>query len=152
MLIFRAVTEAHELGYLIKRAQQAVRNALDPALAQSGLTAAQYAVLYNLARHDGASSADLARLSFVTPQTMARIVADLERKGLLTRTPSPQHGRVFQAHLTTTGARLLGDAQRHIDSIHVQMLEGMSDAQRRQLAAALTRIAERLEDRPSPRR
>jgi DNA-binding MarR family transcriptional regulator len=140
------MTEANELGYVIKRAQQAIRNAIDPALAQIGLTAAQYALLYNLARHEGASNAELARLSFVTPQTMVRIVADLERKGLLTRAPSPQHARVLQAHLTASGARLLKAAQRHVDAIHARMVEGMPDAKRQQLADALIHLAERLED------
>lgn len=43
---------------MIKRAQQALRNAIDPALADLGLTKAQYAALYNLRRHSGASSAE----------------------------------------------------------------------------------------------
>ena len=38
---------------MIKRAQQALRNAIDPALADLGLTKAQYAALYNLRRHPG---------------------------------------------------------------------------------------------------
>ena len=68
---------------MIKRAQQALRNAIDPALSDLELTTAQYAALYNLRRHPGASNAELARLSFVTPQTMVRIVSGLERAGLV---------------------------------------------------------------------
>jgi DNA-binding MarR family transcriptional regulator len=77
------VASENEVGYLIKRVQQALRGVLDSILAGSGLTMAQYAVLYNLAHSPGASNAELARLSFRTPQTTIRLVRGLERKHFL---------------------------------------------------------------------
>ncbi|MGO8873366.1 MAG: MarR family winged helix-turn-helix transcriptional regulator [Acidimicrobiales bacterium] len=137
--------EANELGYVIKRTQQALRNAIDPALADLGLTMAQYAAMYTLHRHPGTSNAELARLSFVTPQTMVRIVADLERRGLLYRTPSPAHGRVLEADLSDRGNNLLKRAQRRVDLVHARMLEDVPAIETERLYRWLTQIATRLE-------
>ena len=138
--------EADDLGYVIKWAQQALRNVLDRALSDLGLTTPRYAVLYNLRRHPGASNAELARLSFVTPQTMVRIVTDLERQGLLQRAPSPSHARVLQTRLSDQGASMLRLAQRRVDSIHATMLEGIPPAEIERLLRWLTHIALRLDE------
>ncbi len=146
LILHNGPVDADDLGYVIKRAQQALRNAIDPALADLELTTAQYAALYNLRRHPGASSAELARLSFVTPQTMVRIVSGLERAGLVRRAPSPAHQRVLQAHLTGNGARALRQAQHRVDAIHAEMLHGIPPAETERLLGWLTRIAEALEE------
>lgn len=145
LILDNGEVNGNDLGYLIKRAQQAVRNAIDAALSDLGLTAAQYAVLYNLRRHPGASNAELARLSFVTPQTMVRIVAGLERAGLVSRTPSPGHRRVLQACLSSEGARVLELAQRRVDTIHATMLRGIPPPELERLRGWLTHIAVTLE-------
>ena len=72
-------------GYLVKRVQVALRSAMDRALLSEDLTTPQYGVLSALQKAPGLSNAELARRSFVTPQTMIRIVASLEDKGLVTR-------------------------------------------------------------------
>jgi DNA-binding MarR family transcriptional regulator len=134
-----------ELGYLIKRVQQALRGAIDPALADIGLTMAQYALLYNLQLHPGASNADLARFAFVSPQAMVRVMAELERTGLLIRKASQAHARVLQAHLTPKGIRALAAAQRRVEDIHKVMLQGLSTSRVRALATDLAAVAEQLE-------
>jgi DNA-binding MarR family transcriptional regulator len=139
--------ESNHLGYLVKRVQQALRNAIDPALSGRGLTTAQYATLYNLQRHPGASNAELARHFFVTPQTMVRMVIDLKRKGMLTRWPPPSHAGVLEARLTEDGASALQSAQDLVDEVHVRMLAGRSPAEIEQLAAWLTEMASGLEGR-----
>jgi DNA-binding MarR family transcriptional regulator len=136
---------ASDLGYSVKRAQQALRNAIDPALAGLGLTMAQYAALYNLRRRPGASSAELARMSFVTPQTMVRIVTDLEGRGLLSREPSQAHARVLQARLSEDGEAVLQRAQRRVDLVHAHMLEGIPAAEIERFHGWLIHIAARLE-------
>lgn len=139
------MTGANQLGYLVKRLQQALRNAMDQGLADVDLTTAQYAVLYNLEQHPKASNAELARLCFVTPQTMIRIVAGLERRRLLRRAPSPTHAAVLQAHLTRPGAAALRSAQRVVDGILATMLAGAPEVEIDNLIASFTEMATRLE-------
>jgi hypothetical protein len=70
--------EDDRIGYLLKRVQFRLRSQMDKVLESKGLTTPQYAVLSFLEHEPGASSAELARRSFVTPQTMIRIVENLE--------------------------------------------------------------------------
>jgi DNA-binding MarR family transcriptional regulator len=139
------VTEENEVGYLVKRAQLALRKTLDSTLLGLDLTTAQYAVLYHIAHAPGASNAELARLSFVTPQTMIRLVRGLERKHFLARRPSTRDSHVLEARLTKDGVRVLRAAQREVDAIHERMVGSLSAAERVQLATWLTHLAEQLE-------
>jgi DNA-binding MarR family transcriptional regulator len=139
------VAPENEVGYLVKRVQQALRTVLDSTLASQDLTTAQYAVLYHVSRSPGASNADLARLSFATPQTMIRLVRNLERKHFLVRRPSRRDPHILEARLTKDGTRVLRLAQRQVDAIHDRMLGNLSRSESAQLATWLTYLAERLE-------
>ncbi len=56
-----------------------------------------------LADHPGVSNAELARLRFVTAQTMTEILRALARDGRVTHAPHPEHGRIIQYRLTAKG-------------------------------------------------
>jgi DNA-binding MarR family transcriptional regulator len=100
------------LTYHIKTVHQALRAELDEGLRGVGLTLPQMAVLAALGHRPGASSAELARAAFVSPQTMGELLAVLELGGLIERTPSPRTARVLRTTLTPAGmqARELGGA------------------------------------------
>ena len=106
------------LGYIIKRAQQALRSRMDTALDDVELTTPQYAALAAVELQPGISNAELARLSFVTPQTMQAIVASLEQQGLIKRSRHPKHGRIQRTELTDKGKKALGLA--HSVVVHIQ--------------------------------
>jgi len=135
---------SRRLGYALKRAQHALRLGMDEALRGVGLTTPQYAVLVSLAEEPGLSNAALARRSFVTPQTMIRIVAGLEQQGLVSRRPSAAHGRVLETSLTSEGARSLRRADGAVRAIEAAMVEGLPAAEADRLTARLTEIADRL--------
>ena len=67
--------EPPTLLYLMKQLELAVRARLDDLVRADGLTALQYTALTVLERHPDLTSAQLARRSFVTAQTMAEMVA-----------------------------------------------------------------------------
>lgn len=128
------------LGFWLKRAQHAYRTRIDADLRPLGLTAPQYAVMATIAAKAGASNASLARAAFVTAQTMQGILSSLERSGLLTRTPHPQHGRVLETALTEDGAALLEQARDRVEAVEAVLLastRGQSD----QLIGLLSKIA-----------
>jgi DNA-binding MarR family transcriptional regulator len=138
--IFLSIEEATPLeaiGYLLKNAQHSLRTAMDAALRSLGVTTPQYAVLTFLAEAPGLSSAQLARRAFVTPQTMNRIVANLEVAGLVERDPHPELGRVLETSLTNRGRRLLAECQQRIDEVEAHMVADLTPAERRQLAHLL---------------
>lgn len=136
------------VGYELKRAQQALRAAMDGALERHELTAPQYAALAILEGAAGISSAELARRCFVTPQTMSAIVAGLQRRGLVGRRPHAQHGRILRTQLTAAGAALLARAHDDVRAVEARMTSSMSDAERHGLADLLRRCAAGLEHAP----
>ena len=135
-----------EIGYAIKCVQQALQTAMDSALKSHRLTMAQYVVLFNLLNHPGVSSAELARLSFVTPQTMMRLVKSLEGSGYLARTQSSQTPRILKARLTPKGSTAFRAATRDVDLVLSRMLRGVQDKELEQLGLLLHKMLGQLEE------
>ncbi|HEY4940497.1 MAG TPA: MarR family transcriptional regulator [Rhizomicrobium sp.] len=132
------------LGYLLKRAQLAFRGRMDEALKPLGITAPQYAVLSSLAIEPGISSAALARVAFVTPQSMQGIVANLEKLNLIRRGADPAHGRILQSHLTERGKAVLAKAHRSANAIEGTMTDAIAARDRALFKSLLVRCAENL--------
>jgi DNA-binding MarR family transcriptional regulator len=95
------------LLYAAKQLELVVRARLDEILKDEGITALQYTALTVLDRHDGLSPAQLARDSFVTPQSTAGLVANLERRSLVRRERNTADRRELVVRLTASGRRLL---------------------------------------------
>jgi len=132
------------IGYLLKRAQAALRAEMDKQLARHGLTTPQYAALSALENMPGLSSAELARRSFVTPQTMIRIVAGLEEKGLVTRSEHLVHGRILETTLTAEGQRAIRAGHKVVFDVERRMLRTLTEAERRRLGRLLKSCADAL--------
>ena len=135
---------ADRVGYQLKRAQQALRTAMDEGLRAQGITTPQYAALTALAADEPLSGAELARRCFVTAQTMNAILVGLERARLVERTPHAGHGRVIDARLTKRGRAKLQDAHQTVFGIEERMLSGMTAAGRRRLNETLRQLVENL--------
>jgi DNA-binding MarR family transcriptional regulator len=137
------------VGYLIKRAQMALHNAMVDALGSHDLTVSQFAVLTALDEEPGLSNADLARRAFVTPQSMHAVLQELERLQFVVRGPHPQHRRVLQAVLTEAGRRTLTSAANAVDAMEEQMLRKLSNPARSRLASALSSCIDSLTETPT---
>jgi DNA-binding MarR family transcriptional regulator len=130
--------------YLIKRLELAVRSQLDDVLREFVLTTPQYTALSVLRAQPGLSSAQLARRSFVTAQSMNEMVAALQRRALIQRTADPNHGRVLRISLTEAGLGLLRACDEHVNRIEERMLSGLRPSRQAQLRSALQGCVEAL--------
>src|SRR5580658_10129525 len=139
MLTKSSSAEDDRVGYLLKRAQFSLRSRMDKVLESKGLTTPQYAVLSFLEHEPGASSAELARRSFVTPQTMIRIVENLETLGLIRREPHPTHGRILMASLTRKGETVVAACHAEVNAVENQMLHGLTKREQVELRGLLLR-------------
>jgi DNA-binding MarR family transcriptional regulator len=137
------------VGYLIKRAQMVLHDAMAEALASRGLTVTQFAVLTALDDEPGLSNADLARRAFVTPQSMHAVLQELERRQFVVRRAHPQHQRVLQAALTEAGRGTLRRAADSVDKVEEQMLAKLSDSATSRLADALSSCIGALSEAPA---
>jgi DNA-binding MarR family transcriptional regulator len=116
--------------YLVKRLELAIRALLDDALRPVGLTTLQYTALTVLEASGALSSAQLARRSFLRPQTMHEMVLALEKRELIERTPKPGNRRVLLADLTAAGRALLAACAPAVAEVELELLADLSPDQR----------------------
>jgi DNA-binding MarR family transcriptional regulator len=115
------------MGRLVRR----LRSEVGPPVAQT-------AVLSRLDREGPAGVSDLAAADRMRPQSMAPVVHELERAGLVTRRPDPDDGRRAIVELTPAGLEALEDLRARREDWLSSALESELDAaEREQLAAAL---------------
>src|SRR6266700_4081618 len=133
------------LLYLVKRVELAIRARLDDLFRPVGLTALQYTALTVLERHDNMSSAQLARNSFVTAQSMADMITTLEGRGLIQRHRDRADRRRLVVALTAGGRELLDRYRDQVSALEAQMLTGLTKAEitalRRNLHACHANLA-----------
>lgn len=142
--------QAGHIGYLLRQAQVAHRQTMERALSGVGLTPPQFAVLTMLVAYPGASGADVARLSLLTPQTVSVIVGNLERMGTLQRTHHATHGRILRMEVTQAGRQLLARCRQRVDAVERELLGGLDPAQERAVRTWLVRVATLSRDRGEP--
>ena len=129
------------LGYLLHQAAHIYRNRADKVLAGLGITTPQYTVLTMLAAYPELSGAGVARLAFVTPQTVSVIVANLEKRGAISRRPHPVHGRIQNLDLTDDGRALLKAARTRMHALERELTEGMPADEEQAVRRWLVRTA-----------
>lgn len=112
------------------------------ALEEHDLTLPQMGIMFDVARIRGVSSAGLARVRGLTPQTMSEIITGLERDGLLER--RPRHGRTLGLYLTPAGAARLAKAGAAAAGIEREMLSGLSAREQERLRELIFRCVTRL--------
>ncbi|WP_400160510.1 MarR family winged helix-turn-helix transcriptional regulator [Arthrobacter sp. BPSS-3] len=99
-------------GYLLlTTAARLVQRRLDDALAPLGLTRAGVIALRTLAPHP-MNQEQLAAVIHVQSQTLGRVLARLDRRGLITRKRDPDDRRQFQVEITDAGESVLLAARR----------------------------------------
>ncbi len=135
--------EGH-LGYLLRQASGAFRGAMDRALAELGVTTPQFTVLTMIAAYPGLSGADLARLSFLTPQTINVIVRNLERDGAIEKTAHATHGRILRLHATARGQALLKRCRSRVDEVEARVGAMLGRDEERAVRRWLSVVAEKL--------
>lgn len=133
--------EQGHIGYLLRQAHNAHRLRMERALADLEVTLPQFSVLTMLVAYPGASGADLARLSLLTPQTMSVIVANLERSGAISRSPHAVHGRIQQIDVTKAGRQLLAKCRDRVKTVEEELLAEISPADQQAVRRWLVQVA-----------
>jgi DNA-binding MarR family transcriptional regulator len=123
--------------YLVKQVELASRARLDEIVRPAGLTALQYTALTVLERHDDMSSAQLARRSFVTAQSMADMITALEGRALIERHRDRADRRRLVVSLTAAGRALLDRYRPEVAALELTMLSGLSEPEVAAMRAAL---------------
>ena len=137
-----AAVAARDLRVVVSR----LRRQLRCLAVDLDLTPSQTAVLTRLWKEGASSASALAGAERVRPQSMATIVAALEQRGLIERTPDPEDGRRQVISLTKTGRqRAESDRQVREEWLARAIHERYSESERRAILDALS-LLERLTD------
>lgn len=133
-----------QLGYAVKRLQQALRRETDERLDDLGLNAASFAALVPLLDEPVATNAELARAAFVAESTMHQMLDQLEERGLVLREPGGR-GRARGAGLTAEGRRVTSEATRRMADVEAALRAGLDSDQVAAVLDWMTASSERLE-------
>jgi DNA-binding MarR family transcriptional regulator len=126
----RAEASPARVSYVIARLERAVRSAINERVRPYGLTTLQYTTLSVLGRRGALSNAQLARRSYMTPQSMSEVIEALESKGLIERKQHPNHRRVLPAQLTATGRKVLEACEEAVAAMEEEMLRDLGPEER----------------------
>lgn len=127
------------LAYAIKRAQvrcdEALARYLDP-----GLSPSRFAALCVVGANPGISQVALGGLLNIAGPSVVKVVDELERMGLVKRTPSSDR-RVYALQLTDRGVSDLKRYQGSIQTFEKKISATLTSQQRTQLLALLAKVA-----------
>jgi DNA-binding MarR family transcriptional regulator len=137
------------LLYVVKQVELAIRAHLDELLRPGGLTSTQYTALTVLERQPDLTSAQLARNSFVTSQSMADMVTALEGQGLIKRKRDASDRRRLVLSLTADGRRVLRRYRPKVAAVEAQMVSELGPRRTAELRRSLLSCRTALADEPA---
>lgn len=137
-------TGAHSILHLVKQVQYKAYVRLESVLNPFDVTAVQFRILTTLSTKPDMSSAELARLYGVKPQTMIKQIALLETKGLIERRVSDANKRLLEVRLTETGAATLKQLQKDSRALERQLLAPLHADEQAALRGFLVRLLDSL--------
>ncbi len=127
--------------WLLMHASHSMRMRIESALKPSGLTGLQMTVLNMLKNRGGASSAELSRRFFKTPQAMGQLLSPLLDRGLIQRAEDPDNRRVLRLTLTEAGRKAYASGDVAMRRVEREVFAGFSDEALSTLRAALYQIS-----------
>lgn len=102
----------------------------------ASLGSTQLAALATLDRHGPMTPRDLADHEKVQPPSMTRVIAELERRELVARSPHPADGRQVVLTATDQGQALLKEERRRREAWLAKRLRELTPEEREVLRAA----------------
>lgn len=112
-------------GHLIRRAQQR-HVALWQELVSADVSSVQYAALAVLERMPGSSQSDLGAELDLDRSTIADLVARLERRGVIERSPHATDRRRYSLRLTPSGQAEIDTLRPLVSAANAKLTEGLS--------------------------
>ncbi|MGC1966428.1 MAG: MarR family winged helix-turn-helix transcriptional regulator [Candidatus Acidiferrales bacterium] len=137
---------------LLSQLTHTLRQELATALADMNLTVLQIEVLAHLAVDDSLTTADLARLTFVTPQNMSLAISRLAGRGYLLRRAHATNARINRLSLAAEGKRVLYKAAARAKKVEAATFGILTPRERSILLGSLRKCLGRFENNPAHKR
>jgi len=127
----RRTEVAARLAVAVGRINRRIRPAAD------GLSHGLLSALSTIVRTGPLRPGDVARIEVVAAPSITRAIADLEGRGLITRSPDPADGRSFFVEATAAGADAVLRARSERAERVAALLVGLTGEELELIAAAL---------------
>ena len=131
---------AARLAMVIGRMNRRIRSASD------GLNYSSLSALATVSKAGSIRLADLAEREVVAAPSITRIVADLERRGLVTRRVNETDRRAFLIEATESGEQALAAARSKRAVLVTKLLQELSPAELQAVASALPALERAIEN------
>jgi DNA-binding MarR family transcriptional regulator len=125
---------------LLKQVQYRSFLLLEQALAPLNVSAVQFRILTTVKQRRRISSAELARLYDVRPQTMFKQVAVLESSGLIRRGASVANKRILELELSPAGERVLAECALAASALEQELFAGLTGGELGMFGELMTRM------------
>jgi len=136
----RSQVSTASILHLVKQVQYKAYVRLEALFQPLGITAVQFRIMTTISTRPGVSSAELARLYDVKPQTMIKQIAILESKKLIGRQTSRTNKRLLELTLTREGQAVLDQCQKSAQALEREFLQPLSADEQAALRSYLTRL------------
>lgn len=129
--------------YSLDKAIRSYRRLAQANIDRAGIniTIDQWLVLQVLLEHDDLTQHEIAERVFKDQASVARMLALLTKRGLLSAVPLPHDGRRNQLRVTKAGQRILDAVQPIVLDNRALALEGISEEELNVLRQLLEQIA-----------
>lgn len=129
------------LGYNLRRAQTAVYQSFQSAIAPYDISPGQFGVLVLISENPGLSQSELGNAMGIDRSTMVAVIDRLESRNYVVRTPSPYDRRSYALQLSEEGQKVIKKIVPMIQDHEAAISKDLSKAELSQLIESLGKIA-----------
>ena len=137
----RNMTLNSSFGFMLAKAAQKIANIAQEGLAPLQLDTRQAGLLATIKKYEPVTQTRISKLLRIDRTTMVALIDDLENRGLVVRTESPQDRRVNNLTLTEKGTEILDQAWKKILESEEIGLQNLSTSEKQSLIKILEKIA-----------
>lgn len=128
------------LGYNARRAALAIIDVFLDRMAAYGLRPVDFSLLSLVAHNPGITSRQLCAALGILPPNLVKLVADLDKRGLLQRKAHPTDGRAIGLHLTADGRKMVREAEATARDLEDGVAAKLTAEERETLMTLLQKI------------
>ena len=128
------------LGYNARRAALTIIEVFLDRMSVYGLRPVDFSLLSLVSHNPGITSRQLCSTLGILPPNLVKLVADLDKRGLLQRKPHPTDGRAIGLHLTLDGRKMVREAEATARDLEDGVAAPLTPEEREMLMTLLRKI------------
>jgi DNA-binding MarR family transcriptional regulator len=133
-------TLEHQVGFMLRRANQRHTEIFQELFGKSGLTALQFSALVKIRDEGRVSQNQLGRLTHMDPATIMGVIGRLTKRGLIRRGSDSTDKRKTVLMLTADALKLIESLESTAHQVTAKTLNPLSSGEQKTLLRLLARL------------